>query len=135
MGNCLKTKIAINTEQFLHYNIIDEEYNIIVGVYQDSNKFTKSKMNIIQGICVGTNNDEINKIKLGIVYPHNKKIVELYFENNIKLVLTQENNNGIKMILRTNNIIVEKYIDMKIVEQYKIINNNSEYIDLIKNLA
>jgi len=90
---------------------------------------------INQGICIGYNNNEIYKIKFGIIHHYNNKIVELYFENDIKLIIIRENDNQIKMLIIFNGSCIEKYIDYDIIKQFKTINNNSEYIDLIYDLT
>ena len=139
MGICISSNIILDniTNQFLDYNIIDKDYNIIIGIYYDTNISKKSKksMLIYQGIYIGYNNNKISKIILGMIHhQYNNKIVELYFENNIKIIFIHENKNKIKMILYYETYKIEKYIVSDIIKQYKIIDNNSEYIDLIYNL-
>jgi hypothetical protein len=140
MGICaISHRVSNNlTNKFIKYNIIDKEYNIIIGIYSNNNQTVKSNTMINQGICIGyNNNNEINKIRFGMI--HRKiKIVELYFENNIKLFLIQEKNNGInkiKIILTLDNFVITKYIDTDIIKELKLINNNSDYIDLIHDLV
>lgn len=140
MGSCISSNGGLKKleNNFLNYNIIDKKYNVIVGTYFNTNKYKKSKKSntmINQGICIGYNNNEIYKIKFGIIHRTYTKTVELFFENNIKLIINKENDNQIKMILSFNDLNIEKYIDTDIIKQYKIINNNSEYIDLIYNLT
>lgn len=136
MGNCINSNIILNNAKshFLNSNLIDKEYNIIIGIYVNSNKHLKLNTMINQGIYIGSDN-KINKIKLGIIqYYYDKKMVELYFENNIKIVFIREEKNKIKMILNYDKSRIEKYIDIDIIKQYKLINNNSEFIDLIYKL-
>ena len=128
MGNYIYPKKISNnlTNQFVDWYILDKEYNIIVGIYKNSNTM------INQGICIGYNNNVINKIKLGIFHRHNGTTVELFFENNIKLILTKDiSSDKVKLTLACNNLKIDKYIDIKIIKNIKLINNNSEYIDLI----
>lgn len=137
MGNCFGSHKIFNnlTNNFLNYNIIDKEYKIIIGIYleSDSSKLNTNTM-ICQGICIGQNgNNKINKIKLGIIHRHENKMVELYFENNIKLLFIK-NNNNIKLVLTSNDISIEKNVDHSIIKNIKFINNNSEYIDLISKI-
>lgn len=61
-------------------------------------------------------------------------MVELYFENNIKLIIIRENINQLKMMLSFDHTFINKYIDYNTIKEYKLINNNSEYIDLICDL-
>jgi hypothetical protein len=126
--NFLKKKI--NLKNFLFHNIIDNENNIIIGIYKNSKK---SNTISSECICIGNN---INKLKFGMFHNFNiHKIVELYFENNIKVKFIQESNNEIKLILDDNeNIKIEKYINKNIIKNLKPINNNSEYLDLIFNI-
>lgn len=160
MGNYIISSIAMAkkcqifnnpTDKFLQYNLIDEEYKIILGIYstKNTNQYIKSNTMINQGICVGYGNNTINKIKMGIIHKYCSK-VELYFENNIKLSFELENGNKdemyndkneiynnenkIKMILSFNGTKVEKYLKNNIIKNFKSINNNSEYIDLITQL-
>lgn len=137
MGSCIGGNVVLKEleNNFLNYNIIDKKYNIIVGTYFNTNESKKSNTMINQGICIGYNNNKINKIKFGIMHRYGNKMVELYFENNIKLIVNKENDNKIKMLLTFNDSCIEKYIDYDIIKQFKIINNNSEYIDLIHNLT
>lgn len=133
MGCCIGTNVVLkeHEKKFLNYNIIDKKHNIIIGTYFNTNE-TNTTIN--QGICIGNNNNnQINKIKLGIIH-RNINLVELYFENNIKLIMIKEYENKIKMTLSFNNSTIEKYIDYDVIKQYKTINNNSEYIDLIFDL-
>ncbi len=128
MGNCTYSNVVLNdlSRQFLDCYVLDKEYNIIIGIYSNSNTM------INQGICIGYNNNIINKVKLGIVHRYSPKIVELFFENNIKLMLTKNmENENIKLTLFYNKNKIEKDIDINIFKKYKLINNNSEYIDLI----
>ncbi len=128
MGNCIYSNSVLNdlSSQFLDCYILDKEHNIIIGIYSNSNTM------INQGICIGCDNNIINKIKLGIVHKYSPKIVELFFENNIKLILTKnDENNHIKLTLFYDNCKIEKNIDINIFKKYKLINNHSEYIDLI----
>ena len=126
MGNYFISNKVLNgfTSKFLNYNILDKEYNIIIGIYKDSNTM------IYQGICVGHYDNEISKIRFGIFHRYADLIVELFFENNIKLVLSK-NNNNIKIVLTKNNYKIEKYIDINLIKNFTPINSNSEYIDLI----
>lgn len=141
MGNCIGTNIILNrlTDKFINYNIINKEYNIIIGIYIDTQKSKNSNTLINQGICIGYNNNEINKIKFGIIHPR-MSLVELFFENNISLSFVREINNKnnndtkIKMILTFKNCKIIKYIDNSIIKKIKSINNNSEDIDLIYRL-
>ena len=138
MGMCIVSYGVFNsiTNKFIKYNVIDKEHNIVIGIYSDYNKSIKSNTMINQGICIGYNNNLIHKIKFGIIH-REMNIIELYFENNIKLVFIQEKNekeNKIKIILTVNDLTVKKYIDLKVIEKIKLINNNSEYIDLLFDL-
>lgn len=136
MGSCIGTNAVLEElkNNFLNYNIIDKKYNIIIGTYFNTNQSKKSNTMINQGICIGYNNNEINKIKFGIIH-RNMNYVELYFENDIKLIICRENDNQIKMLLSFNGSNIEKYIDCDIIKQYKPFNNNSEYIDLVYDLT
>jgi hypothetical protein len=137
MGSCIGKNAVLKEleNNFLNYNIIDKKYNIIIGTYFNTNESNKSNTMINQGICIGYNNNKINKIKFCIIHRYGNKMVELYFENDIKLIIIRENNNQIKMLLTFNGSCIEKYIDYDIIKQFKIINNNSEYIDLIHDLT
>ena len=119
-------------DKFISYNIIDKKYGIIVGTYLNNNE--KSNTSINQGICMGYNNNKINKIIFGIMHRHCTEIVELYFENNIKLIICKETNNRFKMILTFNGTNIEKYIEYDTIKNYKKINTNSEYINLLYDL-
>jgi len=131
MGNCIYSSIILDdlSSQFIDYYVLDKQYNIIIGIYSNSNANTM----INQGICIGYNNNTINKIKFGIIHRHSDKILELFFENNIKLILTKNTDNpNIKLtLIYKNNLKIEKYIDVNLISKFKLINNNSEYIDLI----
>lgn len=136
MGNCYGSQNVLNdlTNNFLNSNIIDKEYKIIIGTYIESNKSKNLNSNtmISQGICVGYNgNIVINKIKFGMIHKYENKMVELYFENNIKLLFIKNQDGNIKFILSINDIKIEKNLDSEIIKNIKSINNNSEYIDLI----
>lgn len=117
-------------KKFLNYNIIDKEYKIIIGNYSTFDESNKSNTMINQGICIGFNNDKIYKIKFGIKHKYHN-IVELYLENKIKLVFFHEDKDKIKMELSYDENKIEKYIDTKLFEEYKLFDNNSEYINLI----
>lgn len=134
MGSCIGKNVVIQElgNNFLKYNIIDRKHNIIVGTYFNTNKLNKSTVIVNQGISIG--NNEINKIKFGIIH-RNINHVELYFENNIKLIIIKEYDDKIKMLLSFNNYKIKKYIDCDIIKKYKTINDNSEYIDLIYDLT
>lgn len=134
MGCCISTNVVRKEllDKFLNYNIIDKKYGIIVGTYLDGNE--KSNTLISQGICIGYNNNKINKVVFGIIHRHGNGTVELYFENNIKLIISKESNDQLKMILTFNGSNIEKYIEHDIIKNYKIINTNSEYINLLFDL-
>lgn len=131
MGNCICSNVS---NKFINSNIIDKQYNIEIGIYTNSlektNSPEKSNTLINQGICI---NNQIYKIKFGIMHKYDTKIVELYFENCIKLIFIKDNKK-IKMIFTFGDKKIEKYIEPNIIKQYKKINNNSEYIDLIYEL-
>ena len=136
MGNCYGSKNGLNdlTNNFLNSNIIDKEYKIIIGTYIESKerKNLKSNTMISQGICVGCNgNNVINKIKFGMIHRYENKMVELYFDNNIKFVFVKNQNGGVKFVLTIDDLKIEKNMDSQIIKNIKSINNNSEYIDLI----
>lgn len=127
MGNCIRSNTILNlSSQFIDCYILDKQYNIIIGIYSNSNTM------INQGICIGYNNNTINKIKFGIIHRHCNKVLELFFEDNIKLILTKINNcENIKLTLIYSNNKIEKNIDSNLIKKFKLINNNSEYIDMI----
>lgn len=139
MGNCFGSQNSLDnlTKNFLNSNIIDKEYKIIIGTYFESDcskKFNSNTM-INQGICIGYNgNYTINKLKFGMIHRYENKIVELYFENNIKLLFIKNKDGNIKFVLTSNNITIEKNINLQIIKNIKLINNNSEHIDLLLNL-
>lgn len=123
------------TNNFEKYNIIDVKYNVIIGTYYNEVRVGKINKRIEQGIRIGYNDGKINKIKFGMmIQPRENKIVELYFENDIKLIIRKENDNRCKMILSFGGTNIKKYIDPNIIKKYKMINDGSEYIDLIYNL-
>lgn len=131
MGCCVGSNIVIVDEtinKFIKYNIIDKQNNIIVGIYRNSSE--KSNIIINQGIYIGKYN-KIYQIKFAILHNIKNKYIELFFENNIKLVLIKYNKSKIKMFLYTSENKIDKFIN---INKYKKINNNSEYIDLISNL-
>jgi|LakMenEpi03Aug12_release.lakeMendotaPanAssembly.Ray.scaffolds.fasta_scaffold553828_1 hypothetical protein len=138
MGNCVYSYGVSDklTEQFVDFNIIDKEYNIIIGIYKNPNTNTTIKYDngfehkFIQGICVGKLNNKISKIKFGIFHQCENNILELFFEDFIKLVLIKV---GVqtKLTLNHNDLVIEKYINTEIIKNIKLINNDSEYIDLI----
>ena len=136
MGNCYGSQNVLNnlTKNFLNYNIIDKDYKIIIGIYVDTN--TNSNTMINQGICIGTNgNEKINKLKFGMLHHYKNKMLELYFENNIKLFFVKnKDGDDIKFVLTYNNIIIQKNISQQIIKNIKYINNNSEHIDLLLNV-
>lgn len=134
MGNCIGGNIVLKElgNNFLKYNVIDRKHNIIIGTYFNTNKLNKSNIIVNQGISIG--NNEINQIKFGIIH-RNINHVELYFENNIKLIIIKEYDNKIQMLLSFNGSNIKKYIDCDIIKKYKTINDNSEYIDLIYDLT
>jgi hypothetical protein len=139
MGNCFGSKNILNnlTNYFLNYNVIDKEYKIIIGTYLESNSSNNFNSNtmINQGICIGYNGDiVINRLKIGMIHRYENKIVEFYFENNIKLMFVKNKDGNIKFVLTSNDIKIEKNMDIQIIKNIKLINNNSEYIDLLLNL-
>lgn len=136
MGICYSSHNISNnlTDNFLNFNIVDKEYKIIIGIYSETNNSNNLNSNtmINQGICIGHNgNNKIFKLKFGIIHRHNNKIVELYFENNIKLLFIANNAGNIKFILSSNDIKIEKNINSSIIKNVKLINNNSEHLDLL----
>lgn len=136
MGSCISSNYVIkeHKNKFLKSNVVDKENNVIIGIYSNTNQYKQSNTLINQGICIG-NNNQINKIKFGIIH-RNINYVELYFENDIKLIYTLEPKNKMKMELTFNNNKIEKYISLdSIKQQYKLINDNSEYIDLVYDLS
>ena len=134
MGSCISGNVVLKEleNNFLNYNVIDRKHNIIIGTYLNTNKLNNSNIIVNQGISIG--NNEINQIKFGIIH-RNINHVELYFENNIKLIIIKEYDNKIKMLLSFNGSNIKKYIDYNIIKKYKTINDNSEYIDLIYDLT
>jgi hypothetical protein len=139
MGNCIYPNAILNdlSGQFLDCYVLDKKYNIIIGIYSNSNSNSNlnTHININQGICIGYKNNFINKIKFGIIHRHFDKIVELFFENSIKLILTKnKDSENIKLTLFYDNNKIDKYIRVDMIKKFKPINNNSEYIDLICNI-
>lgn len=123
MGNCFNSNIL--NDIYIDYNIIDNKNNIVVGInYEHIN----SNCVISQYITIG-NNKNINKIKFGIIH-RCEKMVELYFENNIKLFLSKIDDD-VKLTLFHNNVKLENYIDVHTIKKIKFINNNSDHLDLI----
>lgn len=136
MGCCLGANAVCNEQpnKWEKFNVIDKKYNVIIGTYYNGYDAKKSSTIVSQGICIGYNNYKINKMIFGIGYLYDNKKVELYFENNIKLIIGKDNGH-LKMILFYNNkTIIEKYIEHDIIKKYNKINKNSEYIDLIYDL-
>lgn len=139
MGNCYCSQNLLNdlTNNFLNSNIIDKKYKIIIGIYVETNssKNYNSNTMINQGICIGCNGDDkINKLKFGMIHRYENKKVELYFENNIKLLFVKNKDGGIKFVLSSNDIMIEKNMDIPIIKNIKSINNNSDHLDLLLNL-
>lgn len=136
MGSCIGTNVVRNelSNNFLNYNVINKKYNIIIGTYFNKDENGKSNTLINQGICIGYNNNDINKIRCGMIHRYGSEMVELYFENNIKLIVIKENNNQLKMMLTLNGSIIENYIEHDIIKNYILINSASEYIDLLYDL-
>ncbi len=135
MGNCTSSKNILSTitNNFINYNILDNEYKIIVGIYPKSNDIFNSTQEY-EGIYIGKfDNNKIYKLKFGM-YRNENKMIELYFENNIKLILISEsvhNVNSVKLILTFNDIRIEKYICNKILKKIKPTNDGKNYVDLI----
>lgn len=143
MGNCINSNaiLSVETNKFINYNIIDKKYKITVGTYLYSNKEQTnnngSNTMISQGICIGYKNKQIHRIKFGMIHRYNNITVELYFENNIKLIfVNNKESNKIKITLVFNNLNKVIYISKeKFKKSIELIDNNSEYIDLIFNLT
>jgi hypothetical protein len=144
MGNCIKQNNKFNyKEKFLNYNIIDKKNNIVLGIYEkpinnDLNSLPNiviSSPNIVisQGIMVGdiknNNSENIHKLIFGIKILESNK-VELYFENNIKLIIFKKNN-IIRYQLTVEKNVITEIIPYDYIKNLKKINNNSEHIDLI----
>jgi hypothetical protein len=139
MGNCLGSQNSLDnlTNNFLNSNIIDKKYKIIIGTYSESNSSKKFNSNtmINQGICIGYDgNHIIYKLKFGIIQRYENNTVELYFENNIKLLFIKNKDGNIKFILSSNDINIEKNMNLQTIKNIKSINDNSEHIDLLSNL-
>lgn len=129
MGNCLNSINNLSIlNQFKNYYILDDKYPIILGIYQNTNSITM----LYQGICIG-NNNIVNKIVFGIFHNNTEKILNLFFENNISLTLKNNITYGdkIKLTLKHNNSIYEKFINVNLIKELKLIENNSEDINLI----
>jgi hypothetical protein len=134
-SNCIYPNAILNdlSSQFLDCFVLDKKHNIIIGIYSNSN--SNSMININQGICIGYKNNLINKIEFGIIHSHFDKIVELFFENSIKLILKKnKDSENIKLTLIYDNNKIDKFIGVDMIKKFKPINNNSEYIDLICNI-
>lgn len=163
MGNCTGSNNLSNVveKKFINSNLIDSKYKIVLGTYLESNKGSKNlnsqDIQVNQGIWIGKFSDKIYKLKFGIFHQHENKSVELYFEDNIKLVLMKNINTDeieftltygdIEIIetigtinisdeIKYNNkcIVIKKSISKNTIGNFKYIGNNSEHIDLIVNL-
>lgn len=159
MGNCYSSNNVskITDKKFIDSNLIDKEFKIFLGIYSCPDNSSKNlNIQVNQGIWIGKFSNKIYKLKFGIYHQSKNKLVELYFENNIKLVLMKNiDTNEIDFILTCNDIkIIEKIgmhvlndikynddyikinknINVNIINNFKYIANNSEHIDLINNL-
>lgn len=130
--NCFNKSKNNLSNQFLQSNIIDNEYNIRIGIYIDKEK-KKSTILTSQGIII--ENFIINKIILAMKYNFETPTVVLYFENNICVLIIKESKDKIKFVLKSDKIKINKYIDNNIINNLKPINNNSEFIDMIIDIV
>jgi len=112
---------------FISYNILDYEKNIIIGIWDNSNK---SNTLGNQGIWIG-GHDKIFGLIFGIICID---IVILYFENNIELKIYKNNSSDLFFELTENKNNYIKQINNNIKKKLKKINNNSQDIDLIFSL-
>jgi hypothetical protein len=107
-------------------NIIKLDNNISLGIYTDENNKE------YQGICF----KKINKRKVifGISFT-NYNMIDLYFENNVRLLLNKNDNNiNIEYSDKNNSIKYNNLIKIESLKNLKKISNNSDDIDLIYNL-
>ena len=107
-------------------NIIKLDNNISLGIYTDENNKE------YQGICF----KKINKRKeiFGISFI-NYNMINLYFENNVRLLLNKNDNNiNIEYSDKNNSIKYNNLIKIESLKNLKKISNNSDDIDLIYNL-
>jgi len=123
--NLLKT----SKHKFISSNIIDEDNNIIIGIWNNPNK---SNTMGNQGICIG-NSDEIYELKFAcrLLYSN---LVELIFDKKIKLVFYKYSTNKLIFQLKNDNNSFKKEISINTLNKLKKINNLSEDIDLIFDL-
>lgn len=119
---CKKNIIKKKISQFISYNIIDYEHNIIIGTFNDNYNASS-----YEGISIG---DDFNMYKILFGISHENRIIELYFENNIKMFFTKESN-LILIEFYSKDIKFKKIISKNTIKEIKPINQNSDYIDLI----
>lgn len=142
MGNCIKNNKTNYKDKLINYNIIDKKKHIVLGIYEKpiNNNLKNIHNNICQGIWIdgikninNPNQENIHKLTFGIKILESNK-VELYFENNIKLRIFKENNLLQYQLKIQNKDIITGFITNNCLKNFKKINNNSEYIDLIFDL-
>lgn len=130
MGNIINShKISVIRKKFISSNIIDEDNNIIIGIWNNPNKINTMGN---QGICIG-NDDEIYELKFAcrLLYSN---LIEFIFDKNIKLLFFKDSSNKFMFQLNYNKNSFKKEISKNILNKLKKINNLSEDIDLIIDL-
>jgi hypothetical protein len=144
MGNCIKfynqnqkikntnNNLSVNQVKkiFIEYNILDSEKNIIIGIWDNPNKFNNLGN---QGIWI-ENHKKIYQLVFGIIC---NNTVILTFEDNLILKITKNILLDYDYLLEISDKKLINYstkINKNILNKLKNINNNSPDLDLIINL-
>ena len=107
-------------------NIAKLDNNINLGIYTDKNNKE------YQGICF--KNIYKNKVIFGISFK-DYNMIDLFFENDIRLLINKNDNNiNIEYTDKNNSIKYNNLIKTESLKNFKKISNNSDDIDLIYNL-
>jgi hypothetical protein len=129
IDNLLEDELSVKNcsikKEFISYNVLNKNKNIIIGTWNNPNK---SNTLGNQGIRIG-NNDKIYELTFGIS-DIGSKIVVLNFENNIKLKIYKDINN-FNLVLTENKNEYRSILDTNIIKNYKKFDSNSPDIDLI----
>lgn len=125
----LKRKLSFSKVKkiFTSYNILDNDINIVIGVWDNPTRTSELGH---QGIWI-SGYDEICELTFGIMCSN---LIVLNFKNNITLKIIKDSSFELTLKLTCGKNEYETKISNDVKKYYKKINDKSPDIDLIYNL-
>lgn len=129
MGNLINRVLK---KKFIDSNVLDREKHVVIGVWNNSDN---SNILVNQGIWIGYNNkifgDKIYRLTFGMK-TISSDIVILNFENDIKLKFYKNlSDNKLYFTLSQSQVEYTKELTLDVLQNFHIINNNSQDLDLV----